>query len=129
MATYIVRAVATLRLVGIFDAKNSTHLFWLLDRERDPFGCEYLALQDGEGLYMDALFTGAMCEDDFGGGKTLRVDIEAVPNPEAPRFTDALEERLNRGRSWNLFTRKHFADGFNPPLSAIEAASAMGVAR
>lgn len=120
MATYIVRTIDTLRLVGIFVAKTPNALYCLVDNELEPSTCEYLKLQEGEGLHIDAQFTGDMRDDGTGEGEeVLYVDIETVDDPEEPRFTDRLAERLDKGRSWTPFTTEQFAQVFGIPLAKL----------
>jgi hypothetical protein len=117
MATYIVRTIETLRLVGIFVAKNPTDLYRLVDLEQNPGSCEYLNLQDGEGLFVDARFTGSMHDNGPGERAVLSVGIEPVDDPDRPCFTRRLETRLCRGRSWTAFTAEHFAGAFGIPMA------------
>lgn len=50
--TFLIRHAATRQLVGVFGARRSNELFCLLDERTDPFTCEYLELQPGDGLFL-----------------------------------------------------------------------------
>ena len=52
-STFLVRDADTGRMVGLFCARRSNDLFCLLDERVDPFGCEYLELRAGEGVFVD----------------------------------------------------------------------------
>ncbi len=49
--TFLVRNVDTRQMVGLFCARHSNELFYLIDEQTDPFDCEYLELNAGEGLF------------------------------------------------------------------------------
>ena len=51
-STFLVRDADTGRMVGLFCARRSNDLFCLLDERVDPFGCEYLELRPGEGVFV-----------------------------------------------------------------------------
>ena len=53
-STFLVRDADTRRMIGLFCARRSNDLFCLLDERIDPFGCEYLELRPGEGVFVDA---------------------------------------------------------------------------
>lgn len=126
MSTYLVRTIDTLRLVGIFVAKNSKALFHLIDDELDPCSCEYLALKDEEGIHLDALFTANMVDDGTGESDVVHVGIESVSDPEEPRLTDSLARRLDKGRSWTAFTTKNFLEAFNIPEASLRESMLKG---
>ena len=49
--TFLVRNADTREAVGLFCARHSNELFCLLDERCDPFECEYLELNAGEGVF------------------------------------------------------------------------------
>jgi hypothetical protein len=85
--TFLVRNANTCHMVGLFCARHSNELFCLIDEQSDPFDCEYLELNAGEGLFAT----------DWSS---------ALP-------TEALSGRVGQKSEWRSLS----LNGFEPSLS------------
>lgn len=123
MPAYIVRTIETLRLVGVFVARNPSELFAVVDEVLCAGQCEYFKLNNDEGVFLDGQFTAeAECaESPLEEGAKLYVHLRAVPEAEAtpPEFSERLAQRLDRGRSWTAFTDTNFAEAFGLLAHAV----------
>jgi hypothetical protein len=112
--TYLVRAIETQRIVGIFCARDSRELFRLVDEQVDPEECEYFELDAREGMFFDAQFIEVpLAEDDEDptdaqAEPLYELDVESVQADErfGAQMTSELAERMNSEAGvaeWRLF--------------------------
>lgn len=116
--TYLVRAIESQRIVGIFCARGSAELFRLVDEQVDPEECEYFEMRAGEGMFFDAQFVELplACDDEDANAAEpdaaeplYELDVDAVDEEAlcGPQMTSYLLERLNDDGAllgWQLFT-------------------------
>jgi len=106
MQTYLVRARGSKRLVGVFSAMGSDGLFHIVDELADPFECEFLELQAGEGLFVDGKFTEAL-DDSEEPASPFVVLTEAPADVREPlQASQALTARIDAvdDFGWEAFT-------------------------
>ncbi len=87
--TFLVRNADTRQTVGLFCARHSNELFCLIDEQSDPFECEYLELNAGEGLF--------------------------APDQPSALPTEALSGRIGKNSEWRSLSLQ----GFEPSALAF----------
>jgi hypothetical protein len=125
MPAYLVRTIHSLRLVGVFVARDPSQLYEVVDEVLDPSNCEYFKMNNLDGVFLGGQFT---AEVEGGGaptapGEDLYVYLRPAPEGEAtePELSENLSARLDKGRSWNTFTDENFAEAFGLTADVMNA--------
>lgn len=134
MATYIVRVHENMALVGICSASNAAQLFLQVDEITNPFGCEYLQMPNGCGVFFDGTFRKELSESaecDAEDGED--VDYEdpenyverlypSVPDSEhSTVMTSFSMYSLMQSTQWTKFTIDDFCKAFKVKRSEFNS--------
>lgn len=139
MATYIVRVHKNMALVGICSAQNVAQLFLQVDEITNPFGCEYLKMPSGCGVFFDGVFRKELTEmaEEEAAACGEEVDHEDPENyverlyPTTPKdsgsavsVSDSMYSLMQEAQ-WTAFTVPDFCKAFKVSQVELENSPAI----
>lgn len=139
MATYIVRVHKNMALVGICSAPNVAQLFLQVDEITNPFGCEYLKMPSGCGVFFDGEFRKELTEtaEEEAAACGEEVDHEDPENYVERLYPDASVNKeepvdvsdsmysLMQDAQWTAFTVTDFCKAFKVSQVELENSPAI----